>query len=288
MKPRSIPLSGTVLVFLAAVCWSLNSPVVQYLTLGAFTICALRSAIAGLALLPFFHPRDLRINCWSLIYCLFLTALCVSVILALTKTTAAIAIGMQFTAPVWLFLLQCITTRKCPLRSLLPIGLILIGIAFFIASGGSGDSTTEGNIIAFLEGIFFAGLSYAAKKSNASSPLSLTAMGQLFVAIAVFLLIPEAHAGLSDMTTLEWAIMIFLGVVQVGGGYGFYTLGIAKISPQKASLLALWEMILSPIWVAIFLGRYPTPLVMAGLVIIVLGLIVDQKLPIKKAAPSAL
>ena len=46
-------LKGTLFVLLAAVCWSINSPIVKYLTLNPFLICGLRSLIAGIALLPF-------------------------------------------------------------------------------------------------------------------------------------------------------------------------------------------------------------------------------------------
>ena len=50
--PRLPALSGSALVLLGAVCWSLNSPLVKYLTLDPFLICGLRSLIAGLVLLP--------------------------------------------------------------------------------------------------------------------------------------------------------------------------------------------------------------------------------------------
>lgn len=46
-------LKGTLFVLLAAVCWSINSPIVKYLTLNPFLICGLRSLIAGITLLPF-------------------------------------------------------------------------------------------------------------------------------------------------------------------------------------------------------------------------------------------
>ena len=54
--------------------------------------------------------------------------------------------------------------------------------------------------------------------------------------------------------------MLILGVVQVAGGYGFFNLGVQKIPARKASVLALWEMILGPLWVALFLHQYPGPM----------------------------
>ena len=73
--------------------------------------------------------------------------------------------------------------------------------------------------------------------------------------------------------------MLVLGVVQVGGGYAFYNVGIQKISAQKASIIALWEMILGPVWVALFLKEYPTPMVLAGFALILAGMLLDALLP---------
>ena len=71
--------------------------------------------------------------------------------------------------------------------------------------------------------------------------------------------------------------MLILGVVQVGMGYAFYNMGVSKVSPQKASVIALWEMILGPVWVALFLKEYPSLLVCIGFVIIIAGIFLDAK-----------
>lgn len=87
------------------------------------------------------------------------------------------------------------------------------------------------------------------------------------------------------MTTMQWGLMLLLGIVQVAAGYGLYNLGIQKISAQKASLLALWEMILGPLWVALFLQLIPSPMVLLGLSIILLGMFLDSRLD--KRSPKA-
>ena len=76
--------------------------------------------------------------------------------------------------------------------------------------------------------------------------------------------------------------MLILGVVQVGGGYGCFNLGVQKVSAQRASIIALWEMILGPLWVALFLGEYPSTLVLIGFVFILVGIVLDN-LPSGKA-----
>lgn len=69
-------LKGTLFVLLAAVCWSINSPIVKYLTLNPFLICGLRSLIAGIALLPFLRIREIKKNRYLPLYFISYTALC--------------------------------------------------------------------------------------------------------------------------------------------------------------------------------------------------------------------
>ena len=78
------------------------------------------------------------------------------------------------------------------------------------------------------------------------------------------------------MTSMDWIIMLVLGILQIGAGYACYNVGIQKISAQKASVIALWEMILGPVWVALFLKEYPTPMVLTGFIIILLGMLLDS------------
>lgn len=75
-------LKGTLFVLLAAVCWSINSPIVKYLTLNPFLICGLRSLIAGIALLPFLRIREIKKNRYLPLYFISYTALCLAVIIS--------------------------------------------------------------------------------------------------------------------------------------------------------------------------------------------------------------
>lgn len=270
--------SGSILVLLGALCWSLNSPLVKYLPLDPFLICGLRSVIAGLVLLPFLRPRRIHWNRWLIAYCLSYCALCLSVIASLSRTSAAIGVGMQYTATVWLFLLLWYRTGYFNPRAFLPVLVIMAGVVCFMLSGGSGDSDSLGNAIALTEGIFFAGMSLVSRKATRENVLGLTALGNLFTGTLVFSLFPSARLGLPAITGQEWVLMLLLGVVQVAGGYSFYNLGVQKIPARKASVLALWEMILGPLWVALFLHQYPNPMVLTGLTIILGGMLLDAKM----------
>lgn len=281
---KKITLSGGFLVFLGAVFWSLNSPLVKYLSLDPVLICALRSVIAGIALAATIRPKQLSWNGWTLVYVISYTGLCMSIILALGATSAPVAIGMQYTATIWLFLVGLLRTHRFRFKSFLPVLVIFIGVVFFMCSG-SDAASQKGNLIALTEGVFFALMTISSKKVAGKNPVGLSAAGNLFAGAVIFLFVPGTVGKMSVMTGLDWVIMLVLGVVQNGAGYAFYNYGIQKVSAQKASVIALWEMILGPVWVALFLKEYPQPTVLIGFVIILLGMLMDALLN-SEAAPA--
>lgn len=268
-------LKGTLFVLLAAVCWSINSPIVKYLTLNPFLICGLRSLIAGIALLPFLRIREIKKNRYLPLYFISYTALCLAVIISLSLTSPAIAIGMQYTASLWIFIGTVAMTRKIPWRQFLPVLIITAGVAIFMISGGSGDSNSTGNVIALSEGIFFALMTLSSKKVTDTNALGAVCLANLTTVGVVFLLFEPARLGFTAITPLDWILMLIMGVIQVAGGYGLFAMGSQTISAQKASLLALLEMILAPLWVALFIGTIPPMMVQIGLLVVLAGLLLE-------------
>lgn len=272
-----IRLSGSMLVFLGALFWSLNSPLVKFLTLDSILICGLRSLIAAVALAAFIRPKRLNWNIWMLVYVCSYASLCLSIILALSMTSAPIAIGMQYSATVWLFLVNFFLTKKFNVRAFVPVCVIVVGVVCFMLSGTDATSST-GNLIALAEGVFFALMTVSSKKAAGTNVIGMTAVANIFTGVLMCLVFPANMGQIVHMTGQDWVIMVILGVVQVGGGYCFYNMGVQKVSPQKASIIALWEMILGPIWVALFLKEYPSAMVIVGFVIILIGMVLDAKL----------
>lgn len=281
-----VRIPSSVLVFLGAVFWSLNAPLVKFLTADPLLVCGLRSAIAGVALSPFLRWRRLNWGPWMLLYVCAYCGLCVSIILALSQTSATVAVGMQYTAVVWLFLARLLLTKKWDRRAFLPVAVVFAGVVLFMCAGGGG-STRSGNLIALTEGVFFACMTVGAQKSAGSNPLGLVAVANLFTALVLFAVFPGKLGLISGLGPVDWVILAVLGVVQVGGGYALYNLGVQRVSSQKAAIIALWEMILGPVWVALFLGEYPSLPVAAGFVVILFGIFLDARLNAPRPAKPA-
>lgn len=273
MKTKSI--SGEWLVFLGAFFWSLNAPLVKFIHMDPLLVCGLRSLIAGIVLFPLIRVKKLKINLWMLLYIVSYICLCMGIILSLSYTSAAIAIGMQYGSIIWIFIGNTILTRKFSTKRFIPVVLIIFGVIFFMFSGLQ-DGNTFGNLIALTESISFALMTISAQRCSGENPLGLTAIANLITGLFTFLFLPPAFSDLLILSGREWIVMLILGVVQVGLGYGFYNMGVLKTTAQKAAIISLWEMILGPIWVALFLKEYPLPLVLIGFIIIIVGLIANS------------
>ena len=283
MMKTNIQRKGELFVFLGALFWSLNAPLIKFISLDAMLVCGLRSLIAGVALLPFLFRSKLRFSKGMLVYLIAYASLCLSIVLAL-RQTSAVAIGMQYGSVVWLFLAASILNKSVNKSRILPVVLTTTGVIIFMLSGIAG-SNMKGNLIALTESIFFAVMTVAAKKvssGEAGNALGLVSLANLFTGICIFAFFPPQFADILTLNGSEWMLMLILGIVQVALGYAMYNLGVNLISPQKASVIAMWEMILGPVGTALFLKEYPSTMVIIGFVIIIAGIFLDTK-----AAPDA-
>ena len=273
-KPK---ISGGLLVFIGAVLWSLNSPLVKFIHIDSILVCGLRSVIASIAMCAFIRPKKLKWSPWMLIYVIAYAAVCLAVLVALKMTSSPIAVGMQYTSVVWIFILNLIIKRRFKLKEFFPVCVIVAGVVLFMLSGT--DATNKaGNLLALTSGFTFMLMTIGAKKAAGDNAIGLVAIANVFTAIAVFVLFPSCTAGISTMTSTDWIIMIVLGVIQVGGGYTFYTLGSQRTTPQKATVIALWELILGPVWVALCGIEIPPVPVIIGFIVIIAGMLLYTKL----------
>ena len=129
-------------------------------------------------------------------------------------------------------------------------------------------------------------MTISSKKASGGNPLGLTAVANLFVFIMVTLIFPTKMMGVFDLNGRECLMMLVQGVIQVGGGYAFYNLGLQRVTPQKATIIALWEVVMGPLWVVIFLHEYPVLLEVVGLVVIIAGIFLDTKLNAPEEHPA--
>jgi drug/metabolite transporter (DMT)-like permease len=202
---------------------------------------------------------------------------------AATKlTTAANAILLQFTSPIWVILFMWLIFKEKPKKlDILTSVIVFCGIGCFFLDGlGSGDMV--GDCLAVLAGICY-GWIFMLNKIPGGDPLSSNLLGHGLAAIVGLpSLLQETQF---DSRTLTAAVV--MGVFQLGIAYIFLTVGVKYAPPVSASLVTGIEPILSPILVALAIGEVLTPLSLLGGAIVFVTVMVYNVLGARAEAKEA-
>lgn len=266
---------GLLLVIGSALCWSLNSPLVKLLTLDPFLLTGLRALIAALVLAPFIRLRRIRRSLNTAMMIFFYMIHCTLIVLALKKTSAPIAVAMQFTAPVWLFLYDHRKGGAVRFGRLWPLCVMMLGMVLFMFSGGTGV-TMAGNLIAACSSLSFAALTFFSKRTaeESDNPIGLTSLSNFVTALVVLLaFVRDPVAKIAAVEPAQWPLMLLLGAVQTGGGYGLYFAGLKDVDASTAAMLSPLEMVLGPLWVALFLHEYTDVIGLIAFLLVIVGVL---------------
>ena len=238
-------------------------------------IGAMRALIAGIVLAPFIRPKKLKFSPKMLLMAVAFTLNSVGVVTAIKLTSAAIAVGMQFTSPIWLYIYSRIKGYPFIKRRVIPLAVLTAGVVISMFSKAEGV-TLIGNLIALTTGLSFAVVTQLGKDLGGDNPVGITAINNLFMAAVILPLFCRDSVGqLFTMDTVGWVTLLALGIVQFGGGYVFYTLGLRYTTAARASMISPMEMVLSPVWVAIFMHELPDAVGLIGFLVIIAGIALE-------------
>jgi drug/metabolite transporter (DMT)-like permease len=195
--------------------------------------------------------------------------------LANKKTTAANAIFLQYTAPIYILIFAPIILKeKFRFADLITVIVCLAGMSlFFIDPVPTAELSSEsqfiGNILGLLSGVSLGGyiLLLRHPKALKQNPASSVFYGNIF---AIFVMLPFILPNPSNWTGKDIFAVVILGVFQIGLAYFLFTYGVANgVRSLDASIIGFIEPILNPIWVFIFLKETPGKwAILGGLVII--------------------
>ena len=276
----------------AALLFSTGGAAIKAASFSGWQIASLRGGIAGLTLL-LLVPAARRGWSWRpTLVALAYAATCVCFVLATRLTTSANAIFIQATSPLYVMLLAPLLLREPVSRRevffLLPIALGLLLFLF----GEQRPAVTApdpalGNLLATLSGLTFAfaviGFRWLGRPSSGPVATSLTAVtiGNFITCLVVlpFALPVGAHSA------TDWAILLYLGVIQIGLAYYFVTAALARLTALEASLLLLLEPVLNPVWSWLVHGEVPGRAALLG-GMLVLGATVVRALWPERAEPE--
>ena len=283
-KENQRPSWGAVLcVLLASMCFSTGGLFIKLIPWSALAINGARNligaAVIGVYLLLTRHKLVFN----KTVFIGALSMIGVTTLFAISNklTTAANAIVLQFTAPVFVILFMALLFHVKPRRAdVITCAAVLLGVVLFFVDGIQAGNLL-GNITAVLSGICYAGV-FMMNTGDQADAISSCFLGQL----AAGVIFTPLCFGEQDFSAPTLLSVLALGVIQVGGAYILFSLGIKRTPAITASLITGLEPILNPLWVALVYGETVSALALAGAVIVV-GSIVLYNVWIAKAGGSA-
>jgi DME family drug/metabolite transporter len=286
----SIPTAATgrLCILSAAILWSLGGAFTKALTLDTFLgvneppiepwmiagkavpiqIACYRALFAGLVLVPTLRRGDIQfrpmmvimVGCFALMNATFISAQALG--------TAANAILLQNSAPLWLYLVSIFCLGEtADRRGTLSLFIGLVGIAVIIGGGWQeGELAIVG--IGLFSGVTYAGviLSLRVLRDLSSSWLTVWnhLLGGLVLVPFVVLLHPPSWQ--------QYLVLFLFGAIQMGLPYWLIARGLRAVSPPEAGALTLLEPILTPLWTWLIAGETPDAWTYLGGAIIIAAL----------------
>src|SRR6478736_3415453 len=211
-----------VLLVITALLWSLGGVLIKSIDWPPMAIAAGRSIAAIPVLLVCARGQRFTFSPAQVGGAIAYAGTVVLFVFATRMTTAANAIFLQYTAPVYVALIgRWYLGERASRIDWLVIAVALAGIALFFL-----DRLTIagwwGNIIALGSGLAFAAVALFLRKEKAGSPIASIVLGNVIVALAglPFMLVAPSLDGDS------WWRLLLLGTVQLGLPYVFYAAAI--------------------------------------------------------------
>lgn len=265
----------------AAFLFSTGGMAVKATDFTNWQVAGLRSGLAAVVLLLFLPRARQRWTWRAAVVGLAYAATLILFVSANKTTTAANAIFLQATAPIYIVFLapwllgERATRRDLGLLAVVAIAFAMIALGHQEASASAPDPGL-GNLLAGFAGLTWAltvvGIRWLENRRHDSASGSSDApvavvLGNLYVFVGCA---PLAFpVGAAEPT--DWLWLAFLGIFQVGLAYVLLTTAMGSVPALEASLLLLVEPVFNPLWAFLVHGEQPGPWTSLGGVVLVVG-----------------
>ncbi len=252
-------LKSRFLLLAAALLWSTAGAAIKSCGLDAIQIAGGRSLVAAAFLLLAVREARARPDRRVLLVAACYAVTVVLFVVSTKLTTAANSIFIQDTAPLYVLLLAPWVLQEMPTRSeLVSVPVYGVGLALFFLDELSAGQVL-GNFVALGSGVAFAASIVGLRYLRERGPAAL-AWGNVIAAAATLPFWSRGPAA----TPADLALVLYLGVFQLGLAYLCFSRGVTHVPAVESSLLILLEPVLNPIWTFLAVGERPGPWAVVG------------------------
>ncbi len=251
-----------------------------------------RTSFSLLVLLPLLVARRgwqrIKLPTPDLIQCLVLGVLGVAAsnyfyYVAIQRTSVAIAIIVQYTAPVWVLLYVVARgQQKLTLQKIAAVGVAVTGIALTIGIVGTKSASalhldSYGFVAALLASFSFAFYNVGGHRILARHDRWRVLVWTVTSASIFWLFVnPPWKVAAQHYAPAQWAFLFIFSMISVLGSFSLYFLGLQHLEPTRAIIASCLEPVFSILLAAAFLGEGVRPIQSLGIVLVLSAIVIVQ------------
>lgn len=256
--------NAVILLIITAILWSTGGVLIKFISWNPIAIAGMRSAIASLIMIAVVGKPKLTLSRVQIGGAIAYMATVVLFVLATKLTSAANAILLQYTGPIYVALFgRWYLGERTSRLDWITIGVVIAGMTLFFMDSLTVDGML-GNCIAIASGVAFAWLALFLRKQKAERPEDSIILGNWLAAlIALPFMVSNGMP-----STGSWMGLLLLGVVQLGLSYILYARAIRHVTALEALLIPVVEPILNPVWALLLIGEKPGKFAIIGGIIV--------------------
>ncbi len=247
------------LLVVAAVLWSSSGLLVKIITWQPLSILSGRSLLAAVVFWIFLRRPRLRWTPVQIVGALGYVLAQLFFIMATKLTTAANAIFLQYTLPIYVMVFGYWFLGEKPQRAdWIALIVIFSGLFLFFVDHLDFNGLT-GNLLGICSGMAMAVLMLCMRKQKDGSPADTILLGN-FMGIVIGLpsLLHENYSLFSV------GVISYLGIFQIGLSFVLYSIAIRHVQVLESTLILTMEPILNPLWVFLVIHETPGPMACIG------------------------
>ena len=246
-----------------AVLWSTAGFLIKMVPWHPMEIAGFRSLISAAVYIAYmrYEKNKFVINKYSIASGISLSLTFIFFIAANKLTTAANAIVLQYSAPIFILILSALIFRQKFRRGdIITVLVTSVGISLFFLDKLS-NGYMIGNLVALAAGVAFATMFVTTGNADKDSLASGILLGHLLTAVVgiPFVFFYETPVSLPIV-----GAMVTMGIFQLGIPYILYGIAVRKCSPLACSLISMIEPLLNPVWVFLINKEVPSPFALVG------------------------
>ena len=235
----------------AAFLWSLGGLFIKMVDLHPVAITGIRSLGAATVFLFYIKRPKWYWRPYFIGGILAYSGMVILYVVSIRLTTAANAIFLEFTAPVWVIIFgYFILEERVTLKDIGIMGIIFLGMGLFFMDELS-FTGFWGNIMALGAGVCLALVTVTIRKEKEGA-FEIVLFGN---GITALICLPFMVDGLQAGLTTDWLMIFVLGIFQLGIPYVMYTTALKFVPAIDAILVGIIEPVLNPVWVYLFIGE---------------------------------